>query len=120
MSVDDIYDLYGANPNPSTGELVQVVGIKVLVGILKTLKNVVTGLIRAGARIIDVFRDLLNKEIQVPLFSGLFKGLTSLKFTVLNVISILLAIPATWLSFLFTDKKPSEIASFKYEDMANS
>ena len=89
---------------------------EVSIQILDFAENVVLGVLDLVVAVIDLLQDVLNTEIQIPLISNLFELLGAGKLTILNLASLLVAVPATVLSKLifgeapFQDLAPPEIS----------
>jgi len=83
------------------------VGIK----ILDFGENIIHAFLDLVVTAIKLFQDLLNLEIRIPLISNLFELLGAGKLTILNVVTVLAAIPVTVLSKLFFGKAPFQDAT---------
>lgn len=78
------------------------VGIKVL----DLGENVILAFLNLVVTAIQLFQDLLNAEIRIPFISDLFKLIGAGKLTILNVVTVLLAIPVTVVSKLIFGEVP--------------
>lgn len=66
------------------------------------------GLIGVIASLIQVMTDLLNAPIDIPFFSWLFKLLFNEDLTLLNLITLVVAIPVTFMYRVSTGRYPSQ------------
>jgi len=71
---------------------------------LEAVENMALGLLDIVSLAIDLFKDLLNKEIRIPFISDLLDLIGVGKLTVLNLATIVLAIPVTVTAKLVTGK----------------
>lgn len=89
----------------------------VVVGIIEALRTVASDLVDTAEDIaltfldiiiaaIDGLKDLLNTNINIPLLSALFDLIGAGDLTILNLTSMLIAIPATIISKLFFNEAP--------------
>lgn len=114
--IDQIITVYRQNPGVSLGNVLKIVGVEILLGLLGMVKNVVSGLIRVGAGIITQLRNLFNQEIRVPVISALFKLIAKGRpLTLLNAVSLLIAVPVTIVAKVVTGEKPKRITNFDYD-----
>ncbi|KAL8710270.1 MAG: hypothetical protein Q9225_007310 [Loekoesia sp. 1 TL-2023] len=114
---NDIVMLFSDNGNSlNTGQILQKLGADVLVGIVDAIRAVITGLIKLGGDIIKDFKDFINKAVNIPIFSGLWKTFISggTKLTVLDGLALLLAIPVTIIYKIVTNKAPADMTSLDY------
>ncbi|MBE9070050.1 hypothetical protein IQ260_25750, partial [Leptolyngbya cf. ectocarpi LEGE 11479] len=73
---------------------------------LSAVENIALGLLDVLGEAIQQLKNLLNAEIKIPFISDLFKLLGAGKLTVLNLSTLLLAIPVTVISKIVTNEKP--------------
>lgn len=96
--------------NPTRPELALVAILDTIkdvgVGILEVGEQIMLGLLDIVVGVIKLFQDILNKEIRIPLISNLFELIGAGKLTVLNVITLLIAIPTTVMSKLIFGERP--------------
>ncbi|KAF9325107.1 hypothetical protein BG006_011391, partial [Podila minutissima] len=77
---------------------------------LDALKNIVTGFLRLTEMIISTVRTSINTPLNIPLLSPLYKTITKGRdLTILDAISLLVAVPTTVICKILTGKKPSEL-----------
>ncbi|KAK0634072.1 hypothetical protein B0T14DRAFT_508339 [Immersiella caudata] len=62
---------------------------------INLFEDLTLALIRGGFGAIAAFRDVINKKIKVPIFSKLYKQISGRDLTVLDFMSLILAIPTT-------------------------
>jgi len=98
--------LFNDNNKVSTGTILQALGSDLLVGIIDLLRAFVVDLVRLGADIIRGLRGLLTMRIKVPVFTKLYESISGKACNVLDIVSLILAIPITILSKVITGKKP--------------
>ncbi|EKV00199.1 laminin G domain-containing protein [Leptolyngbya sp. PCC 7375] len=65
------------------------------IGVLDLGEDIIFTFLDIVVSAIELFQDLLNAEIRIPLVSDLFKMLGAGKLTILNLTSLLVSIPAT-------------------------
>ncbi|MEM8613289.1 MAG: LamG domain-containing protein [Cyanobacteria bacterium P01_H01_bin.105] len=73
---------------------------------LSAVENAALGLLDIVGEAIQQLKNLLNAEIKIPFISDLFKLLGAGKLTILNLTTLLLAIPVTIVVKLTTNEKP--------------
>ncbi len=73
---------------------------------LEAVENVALGLLDVIRLAADLFQKLLNAEIKIPFISDLFELLGAGKLTMLNLTTILVAIPVTVVSKLLFNERP--------------
>ncbi|MCB0196267.1 MAG: hypothetical protein KDJ65_30225, partial [Anaerolineae bacterium] len=105
--------------NPRQPELALVALIEALrdaiIQSLDAVENVALGLLDVISRVIQLVRNVLNAEIRIPFISDLFALIGAGKLTILNVSSLLLAIPVTLISKLVTNRKPFTAAALPFD-----
>lgn len=117
---NDIVMLFSQNASSlNTGQILQKLGADVLVGIIDAIRTVVVGLVRLGGDIIKDFKDYINEEINIPIFSGLWKTFISggTELTLLDGLALLLAIPVTIIYKILTNKAPADMTSLDYNTL---
>ncbi|MBE9066423.1 hypothetical protein IQ260_07135, partial [Leptolyngbya cf. ectocarpi LEGE 11479] len=88
---------------------------------LSAVENVALGLLDIVGEAIQQLKNLLNAEIKIPFISDLFKLLGAGKLTVLNLSTLLLAIPATIVFKLTTNEKPfTDVVPLEPNDQAQA
>jgi hypothetical protein len=113
---DDIVLLFKKGGNSlSVGEILQKLGVDVLIGLIDVIRNVVVGLIAEGALILQDLKTF-NYKINIPIFSVLYKKFISggTDLTVLDGLSMLLTIPITIFGKLMTGKALPDMTSLNY------
>ena len=73
---------------------------------LEAVENVALGLLDVVRLATEVFQKLLNAEIKIPFISDLFEFTGAGKLTMLNLCTVLLAIPITVLSKIMFKERP--------------
>jgi hypothetical protein len=106
-------EAFVANPRRPELALVEILATFRDVGIqvLDIGENVIHGFLDLVVAAIDLLQDALNAEIRIPLISDLFELLGAGKLTILNLASLLLAIPVTVVAKLMTGKAPFQNAA---------
>ncbi len=119
---DDIVLLFqGGGDSLSVGQVLQVLGVDVLIGIIDAIRTVVVGLINFGALILVDFKTFINYEINIPIFSALYKDYISggSSLTVLDGLCMLIAIPVTIMSKLLTGSAPPDLTTLNYDNLVD-
>jgi hypothetical protein len=88
-------------PELALSELIEALHDAVIL-LLESAANVVLGVLDLIIGGIELIKDLLNTEISIPLIADLFDLLGAGKLTILNLSSLLLAIPVTAVAKLAT------------------
>jgi len=106
-------ETFVANPRRPELVLVEILATFRDVGIqlLDIGENVIHGILDLVVAAIDLLQDALNAEIRIPLISDLFELLGAGKLTILNLVSVLLAIPVTVVAKLMTGRAPFQNAA---------
>ena len=95
----EVYEQIGALQ--AAGELsvkniLKVVSKEALVGLLNAIKDLINGIIAVAGAVVSMFQDIVTMELPIPFFRGLYHLITGGDdFSILNVFSLLLAIPTT-------------------------
>jgi hypothetical protein len=119
---DDLVLLFKKNGTSlSVGEILQKLGTDVLLGIIDAIRTLVVGLINMGALILEDFKTYINYEINIPIFSALYKEFISggTALTLLDGLALLLAIPITIFSKLITGKAPPDMTGLSYDNLVD-
>ncbi|MEM8534087.1 MAG: LamG domain-containing protein [Chloroflexota bacterium] len=97
-----------ANPSRPELALVEILETFRDVGIqtLDFAEDIAFAILNAVIAAIDLLRDILNAEIRIPLISDLFKLLGAGKLTLLNLTTLLVAVPLTAVSKLAFGEAP--------------
>ncbi|MEL6453090.1 MAG: LamG domain-containing protein [Cyanobacteria bacterium J06623_5] len=101
--LDSIQSLI-ANPREPEAALIVIIEAfrDAIIQSLDAVENVALGLLDVVAIAIDLFKDLLNAEIRIPFISALLDFIGAGQLTVLNLATMILAIPATVTAKLVT------------------
>ncbi|RYP07931.1 hypothetical protein DL764_002202 [Monosporascus ibericus] len=91
---DNISRLWKGTGELSVGDVFQKLGADIVLDVLDMIKALAVGVIEIGAGLLSDLRSLLNQQIELPVLSALYKGLTGSDLTILNVIGLLIAVPA--------------------------
>ena len=122
---DDILLFFNKNKEITPGDILEKMGVDILLGILDAVKTLLVGVLKRLSLIVGDFKDLINKKIKVPIFSDLWvyankmfnKDVEAPTFTVIGFVGFLLAIPITLTSKLFTGKKPPSLPKFNVKSL---
>ncbi|KAL8799637.1 MAG: hypothetical protein Q9182_005739 [Xanthomendoza sp. 2 TL-2023] len=98
--------LFDSDRSVSAGKVVQAIGSDILVGVLDLIRLFVVDLIRLGADILKGLQSLLTCRINMPIFTRLYEDISGRPCNVLDIISLILAIPMTIITKIFTGEKP--------------
>ena len=77
-----------------------------ILALLDVLDGLVIDFLEIVEMLIEAFKDAINKEWNIPVISDLFELLTDSKLTLLDFAALLLAIPVTVLSKIFSGEAP--------------
>jgi hypothetical protein len=109
--VTDLLDLL--RPGTATAnELLAHLRIDVVSGVLKTIEDLVEGLLRVAADLLGVLRSTLDEPLEIPLLSGLYQRFVGEPFTLLRGLSLLIAVPTTLIIRLATGRAPFADGTF--------
>ena len=100
-----------ATKDPSEAPVLVIDGmLEAAKGFILALLDVLDGLaidfLQVVEMLIQTFKDAINKEWNIPIISDLFELLTDSKLTLLDFAALLLAIPTTVLSKMFSNEAP--------------
>jgi hypothetical protein len=91
-------------------DVLQKVGVDLLEDTIALVQSLVVAALGSFADLILALADGINKPIQIPVLTPLYKKLTKgADFTVLDAVCLVLAIPATFMFKIITGKRPKEI-----------
>ena len=106
---NDVQDLF--TPTTTTTDVWNRLQTDLIQGALDTTSNVADFLLDALSLVLTSFRNLGNQEIQLPIFSALWKTVAKGRdFTVLNALALIVAIPTTILYKAVLGKAPPSLA----------
>ncbi|KAH8802584.1 hypothetical protein F5884DRAFT_683783 [Xylogone sp. PMI_703] len=103
----DIRSLFSSHAGLSTGDIFAKIGTDLLATLIDTLRVIVKALMTGLAEVLQLIKDLGNAPINIPIFSALYKDIAGHDLTVIDGISLILAIPATVITKLITGKAPA-------------
>ena len=111
----------GDGDSISVGQILQKFGVDVLLGIIDAIRTVVVGLINLGALILLDFKTFVNYEINIPIFSALYKEYISggTALSVLDGLCMLIAIPVTIMSKVLTGSAPPDLTTLNYDNLVD-
>ncbi|OCL02909.1 hypothetical protein AOQ84DRAFT_443053 [Glonium stellatum] len=96
--------------NITVDDVLQKLGVDLLEDVIGLIQTIVVGVLGSFSDLILELTDGLNKPINIPVLSPLYKKLTrGASLTILDALSLCLAIPATFLYKAVTGQRPSEI-----------
>jgi hypothetical protein len=97
----------------SVGELFKALGNHVLIVLLDVIKKLVVGVLRVGAQVLSDIKDVMNRGIHIPVFSALYKKILGKDLSVLDELSLIIAIPVTVFTKATSGKKPFDLGKAK-------
>lgn len=105
----------------STKQVLQKLGVDILLGIIDAIRSVVVGLVKMGAQILSDFKGYLNLKINIPIFSALYKKFISggSDLSLLDGLALIIAIPVTVLTKMATGRTTADLTSVNYNDLVN-
>ena len=105
----------------SVGQVLQKLGADVLIGIIEVVRTLVVGLVKLGSLALQDLRAFVNYEINMPVFSALYKEFISggAALTLLDGLCMLVAIPVTIMSKLLTGNAPPDMTALNYGDLVD-
>lgn len=107
---DDIKKLFDSNSTMTWQDILKNIGADIALGIVRGIRKAVHGLFAVSHSIVEWIHDMLNKEIDIWVVTKLYAKITrGQKLTILNLCSLILAIPTTWVFRLLYGKKPRDI-----------
>lgn len=118
----DLVLLFSRQQNSiGTKQVLQKLGVDILLGIIDAIRSVIVGLVKMGAQILSDFKGYINLNINIPIFSALYKQFISggTNLTLLDGLAFIIAIPVTILTKLVTDRSPIDLTSVNYNDLVN-
>ncbi|KAL8636710.1 MAG: hypothetical protein Q9228_005927 [Teloschistes exilis] len=116
----DIVALFSKNNKSlSVHQVLQKLGVDVLLSVIDAIRTVIVGLIRLGSDIMKDFQAYINKTIKIPIFSALWRTYISggTELTFLDGLALLLAIPVIIISKLVAGKTPADMTSLNHDGL---
>ncbi|KAK3838917.1 MAG: hypothetical protein J3R72DRAFT_525469 [Linnemannia gamsii] len=77
--------------------------------ILDALKDIIKGFLKLTDMVISTMGDMISTSLNIPFLSPLYKTKTGSDLTILDAISLLMAIPTTIICKILTGKTPSQL-----------
>ncbi|KAG8963568.1 hypothetical protein FRC03_002823 [Tulasnella sp. 419] len=106
---DNIIALFHPTAEVSIGDLLKHLGKELLVDLLEIIRALAVGLIKFVADLIRDAKGAINASINIPLLSTLYREISGGNdLTMLDAVSLLVAVPTTVVYKLVTGKKPGE------------
>ncbi len=96
----------GFNGDMTVAQMFQALGADALIGVLDALEKVVVGIIEFIEDLVEMLRQGANAVIDVPFFSALYREIADADLTILDLIALIVAIPATIGYKLLTGEAP--------------
>lgn len=81
--------------NMSIGDMLKMVLTDQIAGTLEIAKSIADGALDVFDDFVKVIKDILNKTVEIPFFSGLFELITGTKTNLLDLFAFMFALPAT-------------------------
>ncbi|KAM3074924.1 hypothetical protein ACMFMG_008330 [Clarireedia jacksonii] len=105
--------------NITVDDIAGTIGVDLLVGLIDILKTIVTGGLSFTTTALQSLSDVLNFEINIPVISWLYETYISggTKLTILDALSIILAIPITIGYKLLHNAAPPDLTSLDLESI---
>ncbi|KAF8253324.1 hypothetical protein K440DRAFT_657303 [Wilcoxina mikolae CBS 423.85] len=114
----DIVELFNVNSTLSVDQIFEKLGSDILVSFIRALRTISVGIIRLMADIIRDVQAIINKAIDIPILTPLYKLISGgSDLTLLDAFALLVAIPSTILYKALTGKKPSEIGGISWNSI---
>ena len=103
------------------GDVWDQLSTDVIIGIVDLIKTLIVGLLDFASSGLTSLRNFANQEIQVPIFSTLYKDFISggTPLTLPDAVALLLAIPSTALYRAVTGETPPDLTRLDYSDLLN-
>lgn len=106
------------SPSANISDFVEVLTQDILLNIVKAMRTIVDALLNTLRYGISAFKSVITKKIQIPLFSELYKKyISDSDLTLLDGLSLVVAIPVTVLTKIATGKAPNDITGIKFDDI---
>ena len=88
--------LFEGNDENSIEKALEMLATDTVVAILTVIKEIIKGILILADEFVRAIKDILNEEFNLPFISALYKKITgSEKMTLLDIFSLVFAIPAT-------------------------
>ncbi|KAF2668116.1 hypothetical protein BT63DRAFT_457419 [Microthyrium microscopicum] len=95
----------GFDSNQSFLDILKNIGVDVIAGIIKVLRTAVNSLLGLFVKMFDWMKDIMQKEVNIFVLTKLYAKIThGGKLTMLNLFSLLLAVPTSWIYWFTTGK----------------
>ncbi|CAO3566975.1 unnamed protein product [Mortierella alpina] len=107
----DLADVTKGSQSFSLADIFTRVGSDLVSTMLDLLKDIVTAFIKLTKLVITTLKTVINAPLNIPLLSPFYKEKTGKDLTILDAISLLLAIPTTVICKILTGKNPSELSA---------
>lgn len=107
---DDIKKVFDPTSELGVQQILQNLGADLVTGFIAAIRLLVSGLVKATSKILELIRKALNAKIEIYVVTKLFKKIThGQDLTVQNLCALLIAVPTTYIIKLVAGKKPREI-----------
>ncbi|KZT11135.1 uncharacterized protein LAESUDRAFT_754825 [Laetiporus sulphureus 93-53] len=108
-AMQDLARVFDGSKQFSLGQLLDHFGVDLLRNILGVIRQVFVGLIKFAADFATDMRAAITKSLDIPLLTPLYKWIThGHQLTILDAVSLLVAVPLTVVYKLITGQKPSD------------
>ena len=105
----DLKNLFNKDSSASWSEVFKNLGVDLILGIVRGIRKALHGIFAVSETFLSWIKALLNKPMDIWVISKVFRKVTGGKeLTMLNLCSLLLAVPTAWAFKLIFGKKPRD------------
>ncbi|MCY1020140.1 hypothetical protein [Pyxidicoccus sp. MSG2] len=90
----------------SFNDLIVQLGSDVVVGLLDVFKTILVKLLGFGQRLVTAAQDLINKKLELPVISALYREYVGNDMSVLDAVALLISVPLTTVYKLLKGEAP--------------
>lgn len=112
-----ISDLFKTGKSLNVKDAWKVLGTTFLLDLIEDIRTIAVGLIKVFMDVVRVTQSSINKSVNIPVFSALFRKITNTDLSVISGLALILAIPTTIVLKLVTEKAPPDMTNVKYTDL---
>ncbi|PGH11686.1 hypothetical protein AJ79_04709 [Helicocarpus griseus UAMH5409] len=114
-----IFAIFNPADSITPSEALSKLGTDLLLDLLNGAKSLAQGLAKLGSNLLKDFKAALNYKITIPVFSALYEWISGAELTVLDGLSLVLAIPVTIFTKIVTGATPPDMTQIGYQSLVD-
>ena len=111
---DDLKELFDSNSSVTGAEVFKNIGVDILLGIIRVARTSVNGLVAVIIQLVKWIKSVLDTKLEIWCLTKVYRKVTKgVNLTILNLATLVLAVPGAYLFKMVTGKKPREVPAIR-------